>query len=317
MRLERKSGVTLVELLISMAIMLVVTGAIFSFYTHFLKQASKERAKTDLQRRVNAVLNMIADDVRNASFGLLDSSCSSVCVFFIDNNCNYGDETFCRSGTDRFFIGDGWRIIRDFTSDNCPDGYISDSDYDILSSDSYAASIIGATSSSVTVNTLDVDSKCQSSSTTCGDGSCEDIKARKAVIICGYTVISPTGTQCAQTGKRVCKVDKATDTLVFCRREKPFSYFSLSSARVIPANVWYVRKGHDGQYWLYRNTSRVLSGVVDFQVRVNYNGSMMDELPYNALKSRLGYFNIQIKVRYRWKNRIYTPKFSTDVEAFH
>ena len=328
--LNRK-GFTLIELLVASIMMLVVLGASYSFYIFYVGNISKERAKAVLQEKIQTSFSLIAEDIRHAGFALQKEN-NGICIFSIDDNCSVGDETFCKNGTDRLFVADGWQMIRDFTNDNCPDGTISNVTYETIVNKNYHANAAYTPNTKfIVANTLDIDSICRSSSTACGDGSCYDIKDNKAIIICGCK--NGTGVY-GQEGRRVSSIDNATSTISFLSKESALKYYNCSNGKIVPANVWYVRKTTDGTYWLYRNQEKVLKNVLNFQVCAGYDknndgivngsfnnglcsGEYLNSLPTNASISKLKFFVIGIQTFYKWKNKTYPVFFVSSTEAFH
>ena len=326
--IRNKKGMTIPELLVAMFMSLIVVSATYSFYIYFINNASKERAKAEVQKKVNSVFSILSDDVRHSSFGLLKSSQKSVCLFVIDDNCSVGDDSFCKSGTDRFFVADGWQIIRDFADDNCPDGNIADNVYEAIVGKEYAAKINNySPPDTIDVNILDIDSKCRSNASLCGDGKCDDIKDNKAIIVCGCKDSNGASGNYWQEGRRIGSIDTTSKTITFLSKEKALNYSYCSpDGRVLPANVWYIRKATDGVYWLYRNQRKVMDNVIDFQVEAGYDSNgdgMIDNteykniLPNNINISDLKFLKFTMEVQYKWKDKIYKNSFSTTVETFH
>lgn len=63
---SNKKGFTAVEMLISMAIMSLLLGAIYGLYMSFIKQCTKESVKINVQQRVRSGLDMMVRDIRLA-----------------------------------------------------------------------------------------------------------------------------------------------------------------------------------------------------------------------------------------------------------
>jgi hypothetical protein len=312
--------------------MLTVLAASYSFYIFFTNSSNKERAKAVSQKKIQTCFNLIADDIRHAGFGLQKNNNSSICLFSIHDNCSAGDESFCKNGTDRLFIANGWQIIRDFTNDNCPDGDISNSDYETLSNGNYhAKATYSASQQSISYDKLDIDSKCRGVSTFCGGGGCEDIKDNKAIIVCGCK--NSLG-KYGQEGRRVSSIDNVTRKINFLNKEAVLNYDNCTNGSIIPANVWYVKKASDGEYWLYRNENKVMNNILNFQVCAGYDtngdgiingsfnngscsGEYLDSLPENADIKNLKFIIIGIETYYKWKNKTYPVFFKSSTETFH
>jgi prepilin-type N-terminal cleavage/methylation domain-containing protein len=318
-----KRGITLIELLVAIAASTIILAAVYSFYVYFIDQASQQRVKAEFQRKVRLALKLLEDDVRHAGFGLRKRSfCNGkgICLFYIDNNCNV-TETFCKKGTDRFFVADGWQIIKDFTDNREADGNITDIDYETMSENKFFSRVIDYVegSKNIKVDKLDIDNRFGN-----------DIKDNKAIIICGRQ--NGTG-KVGQEGKRLASITGTT--LKFLKKEGALSYpnkcmyncTKSCEGIVLPANVWYVRI-NGGTYWLYRNEEKVIPDVEDFQVFVGYdlNGDGVvedselkktDSLPGDAVPENLRFFLFKIKAAYYWKNEKYQLNSAIRVETFH
>ncbi len=319
-----RRAVTLVELLVAMVLALALLAAVYSFYLAFLNQNSRQRVKAETLKEVREAFRILEDDVRHAGFGYPKTGCENkgICLFYVDDECNVGDETFCKDGTDRFFVADGWQVIKDFTTDHAPDGNIPDSVYEQLVSREIFADVTSYTDGStfIDVDRLDVDND---------SAHTKDIKMRKAIIVCGRK----NNNGVLQEGRRIEKIEGSGPyKLVFNSKENflygKYDCSASSKGLVIPANVWYVRKADDGKYWLYRNEQKVLPNVEDFQVHVGYdeNGDGVVEenewtnrgsLPDNADPKRLKFFWFEIKVAYYWKGKKYQVNYTMRVDAFH
>jgi type II secretory pathway pseudopilin PulG len=321
-----RKGITLVELLIAMVIALLIIGAVYKVYSYFSQESAKQMVKAQALSQIKAAFRLLEDDIRHAGFGMPDRSfCKEkgICLFSVDNNCHKGDD-FCKDGTDRFFVADGWEIIRDFTDDHMIDGFISDSDYKKLSNSLFYAKVISYVSGTrkITVDKLDIDNR--------SDGvKSEDIKDNRAVIICGR--LNPSG-RVGQEGRRL--KSASGHEIQFLKKEDPLNYKYACSADcsdacegiVLPAVVWYVKKADDGRYWLYRNEKRVIPDVFDFQIHVGYDldGDGVvedsewinaDSLPDDASPDRLHFFWFEIKAGYRWKGQIRHVNYTLRVDV--
>jgi len=319
-----KKGVTLVELLVAMAIGLILLSSVYSFYITFLRQSSKERIKAQTMSEIREAFRILEDDIRHSGFGYPKTGCNGkgICQFYVDSNCDVGDETFCKKGSDRFFVSDGWQIIKDFTDDGQPDGNISDAVYEQIVNQSFYAKVTSYVQGATFINVDRVDIDNDPSHT-------QDIKPEKAIIVCGRK----NNNGVTQEGRRIESVSGIfTYKLLFHSKEQAlkgkYDCSASNKGLVLPANVWYVRKASDGKYWLCRNHDKVLSNVEDFQVHVGYdlNGDGVvedsewinaDSLPDNAEPSRLKFFWFEIKVAYYWRNKKYQVNYTMRVDAFH
>lgn len=322
-----KRAFTLVELLVATVIGLLVVGAAYFIYNFFFKMTTEERTKLKTIQEVRLALSVLEDDIKHASFGYpktppSPSPChdKSICVFALEDNCTYGKETFCKTGEDRLFIGNGWQIIRDFaepidpkTNQGPPDGFISNAKYEVIAGKHFYAKVHSYVKGEkkVTVDKVDLD----------GNGE-KDFRSGEAIIICGRK----RGADSGQEGRRISKV--SDNTLKFNTTELPLYYdenCGTDKGYVIPAVAWYVRK-QSGIYWLYRNNDAVLPNVESFQVKVGYdkNGDgiidaneILDAIPPNAVPSRLKFFEIKLKVAYYANNKKNVLTYLTKVKAFH
>lgn len=306
-----KKGLTLIELLVAMAISLVILGSVYAFYQSSLNISSKERKKAQTLKEVREAFRILEDDIRQAGFGFPKTGCNGkgICYFYVDNNCNVGDETFCKAGTDRFFVADGWQIIKDFTDDGNPDGNIKDKSYEKIIKNKYCANVTSYTlgAKQIQVNKVDIDKPDELRTT-------NDIKCKKAIIVCYNGTVE---------GRRIEKANPTTKIIKLNRLEQPLS---TSKGIVLPANVWYVRE-NSGTYWLYRNEKRVLPNVEGFQVHVGYdsdgngivNGTEGNttSLPPDADPKKLKFFRFDIIVSYKWKGKEYSLNSTMRTEAFH
>jgi len=321
---------TLVELLVAIAVALLVIGAAYKVYDYFAQQSAKEMLKAQVLSQVRAAFRLLEDDVRHAGFGMPEKSfCKEkgICIFSVHNNCSAG-ETFCKNGTDRFFVADGWEIIRDFTADHEVDGDITDDDYRKLSDLAFYARVVSYTSGEkrIVVDRVDIDNKT--------DGvSGDDIKSNGAIIVCGR--VNSSG-RVGQEGRRVGDINSLASgyEIEFLSSEEPLSYkyacgvgcTSNCEGIVLPAVVWYVRKADDGRYWLYRNEKKVIPDVFDFQIHVGYDldGDGVvedsewinaDSLPDDADPDRLHFFWFEAKVGYQWKGQIRQVNYTLRVDV--
>lgn len=63
-----KKGFTAVELLVSLAILSMTLGSIYSLYMSFIRTCTKEGVKINVQQRVRSSLDMMIRDIRLAGF---------------------------------------------------------------------------------------------------------------------------------------------------------------------------------------------------------------------------------------------------------
>ncbi len=329
--ISSKKGFSVLEMIIAIFITLIIMAASYKFYLKFFDTFSKEKIKSQLQAQLQDTFEIIEDDIRHASFGLLKQN-NGICLYVIDDNCT--NSNLCVPGTDRLFIGDGWQIIRDFTVDNCPDGDIPDTTYQILASKKFYANVMSYTmdSKSIVLDKIDIDNTCRNVNNLCGSGnSCDDLLDNKAFIVCGCRNISD---KYCQEGRRISSVDESTKTLNFLVSADSLSCYKCNGAKVVPAIVWYVKKDSNNDYWLYRNQQKVIENVVNFSVCAGYDlngdgivsgnfnggkcsGEYLSKIPNNASFSRLKFLVIAIKMVYKWRGKDYYIEYQDSVETFH
>jgi prepilin-type N-terminal cleavage/methylation domain-containing protein len=323
-------GYTIVELLVVVIIMSLIIVVISNFLIDFTKHNNKQEIKSKAIEEVKEVFRIIEDDIRHAGFAYPGNNPNinqSICRFFIDDNCSVSDETFCKANTDRLFIANGWKIIRDHTLDNCPDGYIDNLTYETLASSDFYANITTYTSGSkmIGVSSLDIDSTCRrikSSTVLCGTShapDCKDIKARESIIICGC---SNSSGQNSQEGRRISNI--VSNALNFLLKESSLNYDNCSNGVVLPAISWYVRKdSSSNDFWLYRNQVKVLKHAKKFNVLAGYdnnnngiieNSELYNKLPENADIRKLKYLYLTLQVSYVLKNKEHSLDYSFKVE---
>ncbi len=81
-----KKGFTAVELLISLAIMSMTLGSVYSLYMSFIRTCTKESVKIKLQQNVRSSLDMMIRDIRLAGldpegtgeFGIIAATAQSI-----------------------------------------------------------------------------------------------------------------------------------------------------------------------------------------------------------------------------------------------
>ncbi|MFN3479296.1 MAG: PilW family protein [Thermodesulfovibrionales bacterium] len=270
-------GFTLIELMVVIGIFGIVLAAAFSAYVYFVNSTTRESELTMINSDVATVLKLLERDIQMAGFGLpVETRVAS------HNDCNAGNENFCKSGTDRLFVADGWEILRDFTDDQKDDGLIPTSPTDYYSrianskndSGGYRSPLSSpATSgtSQITVDTINIDSSDERSDP---DQNGKDIKDNKSLIISDGQNVE---------GHRIATMSGNTINLLsndYLIKNYP------QDSRVVPAIAWYVRKDSTGKkypdgsdvYWLYRNENKVMPYVEDFQIRYGYGAFPNDPL---------------------------------------
>ncbi len=329
-----KKGFTIVELLVSISIFSIILVAASDFYINSMRESSKERLKAFKENEVKEVFRLIEDDIRHADFGYDNKTDNdnndnkSIAIYALDKCGSGANETFCKPNTSRIFIADGWQIIRDFTQDNCPDGDIIDTDYETILN-KFKAEVVSYTpgNKNITLNTLNIDSKCRQANTSalCGSNTsdCNDFKDNKALIIARcYDGSNNFGVE----GRRIGGI--SSTTISFISNENFLTYYNCNQAYSVafPAIVWYIRKNSNGVFSLYRNENQVIQDVDNFVVRVGYdtNGDgiiqsseLYENIPPNSEYSKLKFFEISIDFYYTWKNKKYLMNYKTSIEAFH
>ncbi len=262
-------GFSLVEMMIAIVVFSFVIAASYATYINFLHSVTRESTLTSINSDVMTSFKLLERDIKMAGFGLPRAARVAS-----DNNCNVGNEDFCKANADRLFMADGWEILRDFTDNKDDDGNILPTHYskiaDAKYADSYRAQLSSAASSgatSITVNTLNIDSADELDDP--DDPNGEDIKDNNAVIIQGPATNNVEGHRVGSIGGL---------TINFLISDSLQMNYAANST-VVPAIAWYVREDPDGRkypdgskmYWLYRNQNRVMPGIEDFQIRYGYD----------------------------------------------
>ena len=287
-----KAGMTLVELLVVLVIIMFVMLAIYTYFPAASKFATQTVKRLSWEENLNMALDILRDDIRHSSFGLRKRGNGIVgeCLLYVDDSCS-GPENFCKAGTDRLFLGNGWQIIRDFTLDHCPDGIITLDRYkDLLSKDlsesGFSSNITSWDSSFVTLYTLNIDNRDRKGSGYCGDNDDDgaDFHDGESLILCG----------CDNGTNFAARISSRNGSVLgFHSKEHSLT---VNCTYAIPAVVWYIRK-NDGEWWLYRNEARVIEfkGLIpDFQVKIGCGGRTVDTIrdcneTVNFIEVCLGY----------------------------
>ena len=257
-------ALTLVELLVVMVISLMVMGAVYASLSMFLKKTSTSEKKIREEEEIRLALSLLEDDIRHSGFGYLKEE-NGTCLLAVDDNCG-GPDKFCEPGTDRLFVADGWRMIREFTEDHCPDGNVPDDVYEALAGSAFAGNVTSISGDTVIVENLNVNGRNLRGGGLCGDDDDDgsDFSGNGAAIMCGCDDNSTYG-------RRISSIDNSTPQIDLLSNEEDIT---ANCSKMVPAIIWYVRKpDDDNDFWLYRNESRVLKGIKDFQVKIGYDSN--------------------------------------------
>jgi Tfp pilus assembly protein PilW len=73
-----KSGITLLELLIAMAITLVVTAGSYTFYINSFNFVIQQGRTTGMQQEIRSAIDIMSRDIRNAGLGVIDPMTGTV-----------------------------------------------------------------------------------------------------------------------------------------------------------------------------------------------------------------------------------------------
>ena len=87
---KKRDGVTLIELIITLAIMSIVTGLIFFFYFTNQKKISEIEIKSDLQYEAKTVLDNISKIAMESTGAIFNDSAMELCFNGVDD----GDVVF-------------------------------------------------------------------------------------------------------------------------------------------------------------------------------------------------------------------------------
>ena len=74
MNMSKKSGFTLIEVLIAMAVSLIIMGGAYTVFTSFQKNTTIQTNVSDMQQTLRAVMNFMAQDIRMAGYDPDNSS---------------------------------------------------------------------------------------------------------------------------------------------------------------------------------------------------------------------------------------------------
>ena len=352
-----KRGFSLVELLVAIIILLVILGGVYAFFVNFIDQLELQRKKAEVLKEARLAFRVLEDDIKHAGFALPSeveknaADCSSgkgVCRFAVYRCDKYSnpthDPTFCIDQTSVFFIADGWRIIQDWTNDNCPDGNISEEDYeflaDVMSNGGFFSKVVGyGGSKNIEIDKVDIDNKSVSTITFCGSTGSADERARDywvnhAFIVCGCT--NNAGNY-GQEGRRIASISSTPSGYVLGFYSKSevlgYKWCNPTESKVVPAIVWYVAEDpQTGIVWLWRNGRKVLPNVEFFKVHVGYdfnsNGiveetewmNAEDFSPNASISAQnpslcLRFFWFEIYVSFDWKGKRYTVKYRERVDT--
>ncbi|MEW6481412.1 MAG: prepilin-type N-terminal cleavage/methylation domain-containing protein [bacterium] len=253
-----KKGFTLVEIMISLAILAGVIAGLSYMYGSMVSLSSSERRKAELNTDIGISLNLLERDIMMAGFGTSDKARVA---------------SFDGTDTDRLFLADAWEILRDFTDNGYDDGIISEDSYGAISSiegdeeqeggGGYFARLAanaGTGSEFIIINRLDID-------TGTALHNDDDFKEDNALIIHSGLTRPPQGhrittIQPADLGWRVNLLDPLRE-----------EYNIANIPTVVPAICYHIGVDNENRSWLYRNNERVLPDVENLSVEYGYDVS--------------------------------------------
>lgn len=269
--IKSKTGFSLVELLIVMAVSTVIIAAALASYITYVNSSAKESAQDTVNAEVATIFNVIGKEVMNAGYAL-----PIITRVASNNNCTVADEDFCKSGTDRLFLADGAKLLRDVTDNKEDDGTISTTYMTYLanakggSTGGYRAQLaadVATGDTSATVVNLNINSG-------------EELNVTINDFLNDTAFIIGDGTNVE--GHRIDTTDTDAGSISLLTHEVfNHLYLVASNHSVVPATAWYVRSDPGGRrysngdtvYWLYRNGTRALPYVDNFQVQYGYDAS--------------------------------------------
>ncbi|MEW6679854.1 MAG: prepilin-type N-terminal cleavage/methylation domain-containing protein [bacterium] len=256
---DTPKGFTLVEIMLSLAILAGVIAGLSYMYGSMVFLSSSERKKAELNTDIGISLNLLERDIMMAGFGTSDKT--RVASFEGGTN------------SDRLFLADAWEIVRDFTDNGYDDGIISEDSYGIISTTEgdeekeggggYFARLAdnaGTESEFIIINNLDIDPDALHHD--------DDFKEDNALIIHSGLARPPQGhrittiIQDVNLGWRVNLLDRLRE-----------EYNMNNVPTVVPAICYHIGVDADKRSWLYRNNERVLPDVENLSVEYGYDVS--------------------------------------------
>lgn len=247
-------GFTLVEILLSLAILSIIIIGIHQFFQNYLDASLGEKKIGELQGNVKLALNVIEQDIKTASFGMPPATRAA--------SHNGGGVIINTTLTDRLFLANGWEILRDFTNNSMEDGTIADADYaDIAgqkgqqNTGGYAGTLTAAANAgaaSITLTDLDIDAAGAPIPN-------NDFNEGESLILYANTTIE---------GHRIGTI--ADPTINFITGETLANNYPQATTQVVPSIAYYIAN-INGTWWLCRNGVRVLADVQNLQVEYGYD----------------------------------------------
>ncbi len=277
-RHKHQSGLSLVEVMVSLALFgLVVAGTVGAYFS-FIETSSHATQVSHRILDVQLALKLLQRDLNMAGFGLpaatrvagLDGGGETVTEaavgLDIDGDGDAGDTVV----SDVVYVADGWQIVKDITDNGAADGDIIESPTDYFAklvhqreAGGYHAALTqdvdsGATALAVDRTDINLGEEAHADA---------DFAAGDALILYAEEA---SGTAWYVEGHRLAAV--SGDNLSLAAGDGVGRGYSAADSRIVPAIRWYIHQDTgEATPWLYRNGSRVLPGVVDFQVEYGYD----------------------------------------------
>ncbi|MBU1449088.1 prepilin-type N-terminal cleavage/methylation domain-containing protein [Patescibacteria group bacterium] len=250
----KDKGWTLIEIMIALFILSIILVGVYAFLQNSIEISIREKNFAEFQSDTKLALSVIEQDLKMASFGM-PVSCRAA-------SNDSGGIVINSVATDRLFLANGWEIIRDFTADGYEDTEITESSYTkiaqkkgkdnrggysgILSSDANQGAF------SILLDDKNID---------LGDEVTidDDIRETEAVIMYENSAQITEGHRIASiTGNNITLGGSLDND------------YPAATSQVVPAIAYYLQDVGN-RYWLYRNGSKILADVQDFQVEYGYD----------------------------------------------
>lgn len=309
-------GFTLIEMLVAVVIFGIIMAGAATTFTNFVKKNPRIKKISKVNSDSKIALMLMEKDINASGFGMPPEL-----RVVGDNNCAAGNPDFCKGGTDRLFLADGWEVLKDFTDSGDEDGNISTAQYVAISSKKeaggYFSHLTVGASAGATVLTLDSLNIDSADEINAGN----EINAGKSLIL--YD--SDGATVDNVEGHRVTAVVAAAGTATLHNSDPILNALSpwngTVGTKVVPAIAYYIAQ-YNGDPWLFRNSNKVLKGASDLQIQFGYDANKngyiedsewRDTVPPDPNAGLLKSIKIQMSVEVfvQDENKTYTFNFKT------
>jgi len=312
------SGHTLPELLLALGISAILLTALTAVSLTFLESAARERAHDRANSEVSSVFRTLEKEVMMAGYALPNETRVAG-----DSDAGAGDQTFCKAHSDRLFIADGCKILRDVTDNHEEDGAIQGRFVTPIAGakngakGGYAAqlaedTVIGAPS--LTVDTFDLNAGMEDEDSHAPDYDNDFLPGRALILATkGGNLVE---------GHRFVTAHFSSKTIDLQPHDSIGHSYPSAASLVVPATAWYVRIDPQGRtysdgspvYWLYRDREKALPFVERLKVEYGYddNGdglewfrtippaaAVIDKFPFRL--SQLKVLRITLTTRFLFK----------------